>query len=102
MSQHPILGEDIRKKEVHIKVDGVPYLAYEGSMIAAALLENGIRINRYTAHRHEPRGVFCGIGQCTDCVMIVNGVPNVRTCITRVQEGMDIYTQNRGVKAIET
>ena len=95
MSSHPILGPDTRQKTVHITVDGIPYLAYEDSMIAAALLENGIRVNRYTAHRHEPRWVFCGIGQCTDCVMVVDGVPNVRTCITRVREGMDIRTQNK-------
>ena len=95
MGNHPILGVDERQKNVRITVDGKPYLAYEGSMIAAALLDNGLRVNRYTAHRHEPRGVFCGIGQCTDCVMIVDGVPNVRTCITRVRDGMDIRTQNK-------
>ncbi len=92
---HPILGEDSRRKTVTIMVDGKPYPAYEGSTIAASLLDNGIRINRYTVHRHEPRGIFCGIGQCTDCVMVVDGMPNVRTCITRVRDGMDIRTQNK-------
>lgn len=95
MGAHPILGEDTRARTVHITVDGVPYVVPENSMIAAALLEQGIRINRYTTHRHEPRGVFCGIGQCTDCVMVVDGVPNVRTCMTRVRDGMVIETQNK-------
>ena len=51
-------------------------------------------INRYTVKKQEPRGLFCGIGQCTDCAMIVDGKPNVRTCITPVRAGMGIETQN--------
>ena len=38
-------------------------------------------VHRYTAKRHEARGVFCAIGRCTDCVMVVDGRPNVRTCM---------------------
>ena len=76
-------------------VDGHPVEAGEGDMIAAALLRAGIRINRYTSKCHAPRGIFCGIGQCTDCVMVVNGRRNVRTCITRVEDGMAVETQNR-------
>jgi aerobic-type carbon monoxide dehydrogenase small subunit (CoxS/CutS family) len=62
-------------------------------MIIAALIANGIRINRYTLKKKEPRGIFCGIGQCTDCVMVVNGRINVRTCITPVVDSMVIQTQ---------
>ncbi len=93
--EHPILGKNENNRYVNITVDGVSMQVKEGAMIAAALLGRGIRINRYTEKRHEPRGVFCGIGQCTDCVMIVNGKPNVRTCITKVEEGMVIQTQNK-------
>lgn len=25
--------------------------------------------------KHEPRGIFCAIGRCTDCVMVVDGAP---------------------------
>lgn len=93
--EHPILGTDTNEKYVSITVDGKPLSVKKDSMIAAALLAQGIRINRYTGKNHEPRGVFCGIGQCTDCVMVVNGLPNVRTCITPVEEGMVIETQNK-------
>ena len=61
--------------------------------IDAALKAAGIMIHRYTNKNHKPRGVFCAIGRCTDCVMIVNGEPNVRTCITPLEEGMDVKTQ---------
>ena len=62
-------------------------------MIAAALMAHGKKTFRYTNRRSEPRSLFCGIGRCTDCVMVVNGVPNVRTCVTPVEAGMIIETQ---------
>ncbi|MHB8947330.1 MAG: (2Fe-2S)-binding protein, partial [Bacillota bacterium] len=43
--------------------------------------------------RTGPRGLFCAIGRCTDCVMTVDGVPNVRTCVTPVREGLRVETQ---------
>ena len=67
--------------------------AYKGETIAAALIAKGYRDFRYTHRFNLPRGFFCGVGQCTDCSMIVNGVPNIRTCVTRVEKGMIIETQ---------
>lgn len=93
VEHHPILGEKPEKKQVTIYVDGTPYPAEEGEMIAAALMANGIATFRYTAKMHKPRSIFCGIGKCTDCIMTVNGKPNVRTCVTPVEDGMRIQTQ---------
>ncbi|MBC5721610.1 NADH dehydrogenase subunit G [uncultured Clostridium sp.] len=93
VTEHPILGNAPERKTVHIYVDGTPYEAQEGEMIAAALLALGISTFRYTEHNHKPRGIYCGIGRCTDCIMTVDGVPNVRTCITPVHDGMHIQTQ---------
>lgn len=90
---HPILGEPDQEPWIEIIVDGKKMKAKKGETIAAALMANGIQIHRYTTKHHEPRGVFCGIGQCTDCVMTVNGKPNVRTCITPVEDGMIVETQ---------
>lgn len=90
---HPILGYLDKKKEVNITVDGKAIKAIEGEPIASALMADEIMIFRKTRIRKEPRGYFCGIGLCTDCMMIVNGVQNVRTCITPVKEGMKIETQ---------
>jgi predicted molibdopterin-dependent oxidoreductase YjgC len=94
IKNHPILDEDTRTDEVTVTIEGKPYTAIRGEMIAATLMANGITLHRYTAHQQEPRGIFCGIGQCTDCVMTVNGKPNVRTCITPVEEGMVIEIQH--------
>lgn len=62
ISEHPILGTDVCQQTVNITVDGRPLQVKAGSMIAAALLANGIRVNRYTLKKHEARGAFCGIG----------------------------------------
>ncbi len=94
IKEHVILGQEEPAKMVEITVDGVTILAKAGEPILAALLAENIIINRYTVKRNEPRGLFCGIGQCTDCAMIVNGKPNVRTCITPVEQGMVIKTQH--------
>lgn len=93
VEDHPILGRDEEQKSVHITVDGKKIPAKEGEPIAAALLAAGIRKFRYTQKENKPRGIFCGIGRCTDCIMTVDGQPNVRTCVTMVKDGMVVETQ---------
>ena len=93
VSDHVILGQDSAPKMIEIIVDGQKIPAKEGEPILAALLAQDIMVNRYTVKRNEPRGLFCGIGQCTDCAMVVNGKANVRTCITPAVEGMVVETQ---------
>lgn len=90
---HPILGKVDKRKETFIFLDGKKIPAYEGEPIAAALAAAGIKVFRFTSTRAEPRGIFCAIGRCTDCVMTVDGQPNVRTCVTPVEEGMKVETQ---------
>ena len=86
-------GAVARGPEVEIVVDGLPIMAFEGESVAAALLASGRRTLRTTARLHEPRGMYCGIGICFDCVMTVDGNPNVRTCQTPVRAGMQIESQ---------
>ncbi|MGI6603771.1 MAG: (2Fe-2S)-binding protein [bacterium] len=93
VNEHPVLGQLAEAPEVTIEVDGRSITAREGEPIAAALLAAGIRVFRTTRRLGHPRGLFCGIGRCTDCVMIVDGIPNVRTCVTPVRAGMKIETQ---------
>lgn len=93
IKDHPILGKDTREKTITIKVDGKDYKAIDGEPIAAALIANGIKKFRYTQKKKKPRGLFCAIGRCTDCVMTVNGIPNIRTCVTPAENGMIIETQ---------
>lgn len=93
VTNHPILGEEEERKKVTLYYNGQPLEAYEGEPVAAALMNAGIRVFRTTAKRHEPRGIFCAIGRCTDCMMIVDGMPNTRTCVTVVKDGMRVEKQ---------
>ncbi len=93
IKEHPVLGTMEEKRVITFTYDGNPITGYEGEPIAIALEAAGIMIHRYTKKNHEPRGIFCAIGRCTDCVMVVDGKPNVRTCITPLVEGMDVKTQ---------
>ena len=94
ITEHPILGPAFRDaRYVSVTVNGREVQAVEGEPVAAALLAAGIRTFRTTPKLHHPRGIFCAIGRCTDCALTIDGIPNQRTCVTRVREGMRIEIQ---------
>lgn len=93
IDQHPVLGTFEKGPRVQFTFDGKTMEGFEGEPIAIALRANGVLIHRYTIKRQEPRGMFCAIGRCTDCIMVVDGLPNVRTCITPLRSGMRVETQ---------
>lgn len=90
-----MLGDLRSGREVTIFLDGKSLPAREGEPIAAALFASGIRVARYAAEDGEPRGPFCMIGRCTECLMFVEGKGKVPACITEVEDGMRIYTPGR-------
>ncbi len=93
IKEHPILGKGEEKRVVEFTYDGQIVMGLEGEPIAIALEAAGVMVHRYTKKYHKPRGIFCAIGRCTDCVMVVDGKPNIRTCITPLKEGMRVQTQ---------
>lgn len=93
IEDHPILGKPEAKQPVTFTYDGRILTGLEGEPVAAALKSAGVNVHRFTGKKHKPRGIFCAIGRCTDCVMVINGKPNVRTCVTPLQAGMNIQTQ---------
>ncbi len=98
--EHPILGSLEEGEECTIVVDSKSVRARVGEPILACLLAHGITSTRLTDKFKEPRGLFCGIGLCTDCLVTVNGVENVRSCVTPVEEGMMIKTQLGGEREL--
>jgi predicted molibdopterin-dependent oxidoreductase YjgC len=93
MTQDLRIWKDVQRGQaVEVEVDGVPVVAYEGETVAAALMAAGIRTTNKTA-RGQPRGICCGIGLCYGCTMVIDGVPNTRTCQTRARPGMRLETQ---------
>jgi len=92
IERHPILTFK-RGKKIRFFFEGRELMAYEGETIAAALHANGIRVLRYTPKKARPQGLFCAIGKCSSCLMEVDGIPNVRTCMTLVKDGMAVRRQ---------
>lgn len=90
---HPHLGPLPEMESVQIIVDGEPLDARVGEPVAAALLAHGRRICRTTIRTGEPRGVFCAVGLCTDCLMQIDGIPGTRACVTPARAGMRVETQ---------
>ena len=76
-----------RSSPVTITVNGRPVQAFTGETIAAALLVAGWRVFRRTHPGGAPRGFFCGMGICFDCLVTLDGVPNVRSCMAKVRDG---------------
>ena len=74
-------------------MDGVPVEAVAGQTVAGVLLGMGTTSWRTTRIGGRPRGVFCGIGVCFDCLVVVNGIPDVRACQRVVVEGDEIRAQ---------
>jgi predicted molibdopterin-dependent oxidoreductase YjgC len=100
IEKHPIL-EFKHDKKAAFTFDGRAMEGFEGEPIAAALHTNGVMIYRETPEMKRPRGFFCAIGKCSSCFMVVDGVPNVRTCVTPLRDGMSILTQHgKGTVAV--
>lgn len=90
--QHPIL-EFRRDNPIHFTFNGQQMIGYEGETIAAALHANDVKVLGYSLFKHRPRGFYCAIGNCSSCLMVVDGEPNVRTCITPLISGMTVEMQ---------
>lgn len=77
------------------RFDDRPVPFRPGQTVAAALLADGVRSWRTTRVAGRPRGVFCGIGVCFDCLVSVNGLLNERACLRPAAAG-DVVTTQEG------
>jgi sarcosine oxidase subunit alpha len=95
------------ERAVTILIGGEPVEARENEPVAVALWAAGYRVLRRTADHQMPRGIqmprglFCAAGICQDCLVVIDGQPNVRACVTPVRDGMgvelpDIATADSG------
>jgi predicted molibdopterin-dependent oxidoreductase YjgC len=78
---------------VHLTVDGRAIEARSNDSVAAALLAAGIDVCRTTPVSGAPRGPYCMMGVCFDCLITVDGVGNRQGCLVRVADGMALATQ---------
>ena len=83
-----------RSKSIEFEFNGRPVHAYEGDTVGSALYASGVRIFSRSFKYHRVRGMLCVSGSCPNCLMTVDGVPNVRVCVQRVEQGMKVKGQN--------
>lgn len=82
------------RTDLTIWFDATVVSARTGDSIAVALLAAGITTTRTTPISGAPRGPFCMMGACFECLAIVDGRANVQTCMTPVRHGMRIQRQD--------
>ncbi len=93
ITAHPILAWN-RGDPVHVTYDGKSVIAYSNETVAMALYAAGVKQYSTSSRFYRPRGMFCAIGKCSSCMMRVDGMPNTRTCVLPVHDGMDIAIQH--------
>ncbi|NTV58534.1 MAG: FAD-dependent oxidoreductase, partial [Deltaproteobacteria bacterium] len=90
ITRHPIL-EIPKRKEVEFSWDGQTLQGYEGEMISSALMANDIHIFGHHHKDNSPQGMFCANGQCSQCMVIADGLP-VKSCMTPLRAGMAVQS----------
>ena len=80
-----------------ITYDGQPLPVVAGQTVAAALIASGHIGWRQTREHRSPRGLFCGIGVCFDCLITLNGTRSVRACLVSAEPG-DVVSSQQGVE----
>ncbi|MCL5676603.1 MAG: (2Fe-2S)-binding protein [Firmicutes bacterium] len=93
VTEHAYLDPLPPRRRVSFRFDGKEIHGYEGEPIAAALFAAGIRVLGHADNSGSPRGVYCGIGQCYSCRVVIDGVRNQRACIEPVREGIVVEKQ---------
>jgi len=89
IKKHPILSVDKTPRYVNFKFNGKKLTARKGEMISSALFAHGIHIFGRHKKDNSPQGMFCANGQCSQCLLIADGIP-VKSCVTPVEEGMEV------------
>jgi D-hydroxyproline dehydrogenase subunit gamma len=82
-----------RGRALTIFFDGVATPARDGDSVAAALLAAGHAACRKSAVSDAPRGAYCLMGVCFDCLVMIDGIANRQACLTPVRDGMRVETQ---------
>ena len=83
-----------RSATVAIEFDGRRVAAFKGDTIGSAVAAADVTVTGRSFKYHRPRGLYCMTGACANCLVTVNGEPNVRACTRQVEPGMRVTRQN--------
>ncbi len=88
-------GDELRRSEsIEFRFDGRRHTGLGGDTIASALAADGVDVLSRSFKYHRPRGVLCAAGSCPNCLVDVDGEPNVRACVTPISPGIRVRSQN--------
>lgn len=93
ITEHPVLKFE-KGKEIEFFCNGEKIKGFEGETIAAALHAAGVKVLSHSSENHRPRGFYCAIGNCSSCLMEVNGIANVRICTEPLEADMIVISQS--------
>lgn len=74
---------------ITLTVDGVCVPARAGESVAAALMAHGRLALRHAPRSGAPRGAFCLMGVCQECVMLIDGIGR-QACMAEARDGMKV------------
>ena len=74
-----------------LTVDDREIAIMEGDVLGACLMRAGVLTTRHS-RSGEPRGLYCAMGVCNECLVTVDGRSNVRACVTSAQPGARVQT----------
>ena len=77
--------------------NGNEIAAKPGDTVASALYRSGLRTFTYSYQHGRPRGLLCLTGSCPNCMVNVDGVPNMRSCTLPARSGLSVLSQNQNV-----
>ena len=83
-------GSTTPPRRITVSLNATPVTADAGQSVGAVLMGEGIKAWRTTRNQGKPRGLFCGIGACYDCLITIDGEPNQRACIVEARDTMNI------------
>jgi sarcosine oxidase, subunit alpha len=83
-----------RGRPIHFSYAGEELTGFDGDTVGSALYAEGRRVFSRSFKYHRPRGLLCCSGRCPNCMMTVDGVPNVRVCVEPLRPGVDVRDQN--------
>ncbi|NDY82528.1 (2Fe-2S)-binding protein [Orrella sp. NBD-18] len=97
----PEAQQAVAKRSVEVTINGKAVQCREGDSVAAALIAAGFSDCRDTAVKEVPRGPFCMMGVCYDCLVMIDDRPNQQGCMTPVRAGMKIERQH-GAREVQS
>jgi predicted molibdopterin-dependent oxidoreductase YjgC len=84
------------RRPIEVTIDGRKAQAFKGELVSTVLQAEGIVAFARKSTTGRLSGIYCGMGVCYECLVTIDGVPNVRACQTYASDQMAIETANRG------